>query len=162
MALGRRPHPVSVSIVSALLLPFICRRSAAAPKASPTSTVASHPSWPPACTPGHAGPPLTRAGLPSPDALAGGRQGQERHTQSQQDRHEGPGSQAPSRGSTRARARSSRSSHRAPPDQGSLGAAGRHWGGHIPEVRGGRGAGRRAAAWLYLLLPARAGVPACR
>lgn len=43
----------------------------------------------------------TCAGLPGPGATAGGTQKQERHTQRQQHRHEGLGSQDPSRGSTR-------------------------------------------------------------
>lgn len=43
--------------------------------------------------------PLTCAGSPSPGASARGRQGQERDTQHQQDRHEEYRSQAPSRGS---------------------------------------------------------------
>lgn len=44
---------------------------------------------------------LTCAGLPGPGAAAGGTQKQERHAQRQQGRHEGLGSQDPSRGSTR-------------------------------------------------------------
>lgn len=41
--------------------------------------------------------PLTCAGLPSPATSAWSHQGQEHDTQRQQDRHEGSGSQAPSR-----------------------------------------------------------------
>lgn len=44
---------------------------------------------------------LTCAGLPVLSATAGGTQKQEWHTQRQQGRHEGLGSQDPSRGSTR-------------------------------------------------------------
>lgn len=109
----------------------------------------SDPQWPPSQLPSRY--PLTCAGLPSPGALAWGHQGREHHTQHQQDRHEGSGSQAPSSGSALGPRGGSCSLDRwaSPPGDS-------HCDGHMPESRDRDRAGRllRALSGAGQLVPA--------